>query len=340
MTLEGANNFSENNFSTIYTMNSPTGGQYCVVLPKTVLGNVKMLVDFHFKNSFDAYGSASINKEELVLEINKEYEIVCQKYNSCLLIFPMFDEKAFQNTVLSNDKQRLFDEVKKIGAITSEIYKNLIAGGIDQRNIDQKIVIVLKKNEDRQFVEWLEKQMPNFVEGLDYSAYLPKEEVVNPFMNPFGESGVKEQPVGSNSSIFDSGGSNSSVNSAVNSIPSTNDIFSGNASGPVLQSPAPVSNGISFENSMEGISSSVRGNGGSSVEEPKPVQNVDLEGTTAFRPIANSTSGDVSSENTEVVSGRSASKGIANLMILVVVLVGITVASIELGKFLYGVYGG
>lgn len=353
MTLEGANNFSENNFSTIYTMNSSTSGQYCVVLPKVMNENVKMLVDFHLKSSFDAYGSGNIKKEELILEIDKEYENVCKKYNSCLLIFPMFDENAFQNTILSNDKQRLFDEVKRIGAITSEIYKNLIAGGIDQRNIDQKIVIVLKKKEDRQFVEWLEGQMPNFVEGLDYEESLPKEETVNPFMNPFGENTVKETPavqetpVVSNSSIFDSVPVSPSPvveNTPVSASPvgnpsSTNDIFSNPK--PVVQD----STVVSFENNNINASttSNVSGDVGQVTSEPKPVQNVDLEGTTAFRPIADSTSGDVSSknvENEEVIEERSGSEGIVNLMILAVVLIVITVASIELGKFLYGVYGG
>ena len=45
MTLEGAINFNETNDYTIYTMNSVTAGQYCVVLPKNNNGNYNMLVD-------------------------------------------------------------------------------------------------------------------------------------------------------------------------------------------------------------------------------------------------------------------------------------------------------
>ena len=41
----------------------------------------------------------------------------------------------------------------------------------------------------------------------------------------------------------------------------------------------------------------------------------------------------------EVQEEHKASKGIANLLILLVILVGVTLASIELGKFLYNVYG-
>ena len=54
MTLEGAINFNDANTYTIYTMNSMTAGQYCVVLPKNNMGMYNMLVDLHMKNLFDA----------------------------------------------------------------------------------------------------------------------------------------------------------------------------------------------------------------------------------------------------------------------------------------------
>lgn len=80
-----------------------------------------------------------------------------------------------------------------------------------------------------------------------------------------------------------------------------------------------------------------------SVEAPKPVESAPLEGTMTFSTIANPTVNDVNSTNSETDSSNNVienkSKGFANLLILLVILVGVTLASIELGKFLYSVYG-
>ena len=86
------------------------------------------------------------------------------------------------------------------------------------------------------------------------------------------------------------------------------------------------------------------------VATPQPINTVDLEGTTAFRPIPGDTTQIQNPNPTtatpveeksieEVQEEHKASKGIANLLILLVILVGVTLASIELGKFLYNVYG-
>ena len=84
------------------------------------------------------------------------------------------------------------------------------------------------------------------------------------------------------------------------------------------------------------------------VAAPQPINTVDLEGTTAFRPIPGDTTQIQNPNPTAPVEAKSieevqeehkSSKGIANLLILLVILVGVTLASIELGKFLYNVYG-
>ncbi len=355
MTLVGANNFHENEFCTIYTMNSATCGPYCVVLPKSMNGIVNMLVDFHMKSAFDGLTTGGMTKEQLVTEIQKEYDLLKAKYPNCMLVYPMFDEGSFQSLVLASDKQKMFDEVKKIGAITSEIYKKLTENGVEKNSIDQKIIIVEKRDEDHQFVEWLKTQMPNFVDGLSYNELAPKVET-NPFMeNPFVQAEVKPEP----------------------SVPETkgNDIFgSVTPSAPVVpETPAPVSVAPTDQPSMQETSFDIFGESNGvtatvvpaqptesipSVEpnvtsnsnvvattvategtNPQPIQNVELEGTTTFSPIPENVSLNPEMPVEEVQEERKGSKGIANLLILFVVLIGVTIASIELGKFLYSVYG-
>ena len=70
MTLEGAINFHDTELYTIYTMNSSTAGQYCVVLPKNNNGMYNMLVDLHMKSLFDSVNAGSKSKDELINDIS------------------------------------------------------------------------------------------------------------------------------------------------------------------------------------------------------------------------------------------------------------------------------
>lgn len=383
MKLEGANAFSENNLFTIYTVNSMTSGEYAVVMPKEVMGTVNMLIDFHQKSFFDNLISGSKTKDDLMKVLEGEYNFIKNTYTNFMLVLPMFDENSYTSIVNSKDKQKMFDEVKKIGAITSEVYKKVTESGFNAQNIDQKIIVLEKTNEDTSFVEWLKEQMPNFVEGLKYQE--EKKEVVNPFMgvNPFGPAPVENptsttvQPSGN--SIFDTPvtpqpavQSEPVVTPTVEAKPN-NDIFGTSAP----QTPTPVqqsSNETPIENTnsifgnptptqttvepTQQVQSTMPNIGFSTPTEnvstpvatPQPINTVDLEGTTAFRPIPGDTTQFQNPNPTtatpveeksieEVQEEHKASKGIANLLILLVILVGVTLASIELGKFLYNVYG-
>lgn len=383
MKLEGANAFSENNLFTIYTVNSMTSGEYAVVMPKEVMGTVNMLIDFHQKSFFDNLISGSKTKDDLMKVLEGEYNFIKNTYTNFMLVLPMFDENSYTSIVNSKDKQKMFDEVKKIGAITSEVYKKVTESGFNAQNIDQKIIVLEKTNEDTSFVEWLKEQMPNFVEGLKYQE--EKKEVVNPFMgvNPFGPAPVENptsttvQPSGN--SIFDTPVTPQPavqpepvVTPTVEAKPN-NDIFGTSAP----QTPTPVqqsSNETPIENTnsifgnptptqttveptqqvqstMPNIGfSTPTENVSTSVATPQPINAVDLEGTTAFRPIPGDTTQIQNPNPTtatpveeksieEVQEEHKSSKGIANLLILLVILVGVTLASIELGKFLYNVYG-
>lgn len=381
MKLEGANAFSENNLFTIYTVNSMTSGEYAVVMPKEVMGTVNMLIDFHQKNFFDNLISGSKTKDDLMKVLEGEYNFIKNTYSNFMLVLPMFDENSYISIVNSKDKQKMFDEVKKIGAITSEVYKKVTESGFSAQNIDQKIIILEKTNEDTSFVEWLKEQMPNFVEGLKYQE--EKKEEINPFMgvNPFGPTPTENQQStvasASGNSIFDTpvtpqptAQPEPVVAPTVEATPS-NDIFgtvTPQTPSPVQQpsneTPVESTNSI-FENptptqptaeptqqaqsTMPNIGFSAPAeNATAQVAAPQPINTVDLEGTTAFRPIPGDTTQIQNPNPTAPVEKKSieevqeehkSSKGIANLLILLVILVGVTLASIELGKFLYNVYG-
>lgn len=383
MTLEGAIQFHETSSYVVFTMNSVVAGQYCLVLPKNVDGVYHMLIDLHMKNFFDAVSFGTKTKADLIAAIEEEYLNLKERLVNSILIFPMMAEESLQSAVQFQDKQKMFDEVKKIGAITSELYKKLIGIGVLKQNIDQKIIIVLKNEYDKKFVDWLQVQMPNFVDGISYEK---KAVASNPFMggNPFVQetpvvekpATEEQKPVGSSifdrvepsvsstpavesssaTSIFDEKMPSNEMNVA-SSIPvgnvSTNssDIFGNSAStnttpsapavdlfgGATTTSSQPTSSVV--ENVSPSIEAQNVATDLGTTEAPKPVQNVDLEGTATFNAIS-----DLSMKNENVAlegdeDNKKSNRGFANLAILLVILVGVTIMSIELGKFLYSVYG-
>lgn len=362
MTLEGAINFHETTDYIIYTMNSATTGQYGVVIPKNISGTLNMLVDLHMKGSFDGVSSGTKTREQLVEEISGEYAKLKEKYVEGILVMPMIDEANFQSTVTNNDKQKMFDEVKKIGTITSELYKKLTDSGVEKQKIDQKIIIVEKNQEDETFVSWLKTQMPNFVDGILYNELVGKQESVNPFMNnqdlfvqaietPKVEENVSSVGTVSGGSIFDSVtpsvptepvASAASVENKGDSISGGNvDIF-----GVSNDIPGVSSVGVADSSSNSVVDNPFPNdsvNSTSMFSAPKPVESAPLEGTTTFEPVSSEPKPSLevseSKETGEVEVTDHASKGFANLLILLVVLVGVTIVSIELGKFLYSVYG-
>ena len=356
MTLEGANAFLENENFTLYTVNSLSSGEYAVVMPKSVMGMINVLIDFHQKSNFDALQTGSKTKEDLLNEVNSTYKMVKSTYSNFILVYPMLNEDDYVNVVRSNDKQKLFDEVKKIGAVTSEIYKKITESGMDASKIDQKIIILEKTTEDTDFVTWLKGQMPNFVEGLKIIE--EKKEEVNPFMgmNPFGPAPVQEKVAENTtpsvapttgSSIFDNVAPSTPIPPVTpNLVPPvteevkpqtvSNDIFASPVANTPVNEAVPTSNGQveqqASSNSIFGepsVSSSSVNNASlntpPTTETPKPVNSVDLEGTTAFRPIPGDTTQvqenmqslvNEAKSIEEVQAEHKGSRGIANLLIV------------------------
>lgn len=364
MTLDGAINLNETNDYIIYTMNSASTGQYGVVVPKNINGTLNMLVDLHMKSLFDSVGNGTKTKEQLVSEISDEYNKLKGKYVDGMLVMPMLDEALFQSTILNGDKQKMFDEVKKIGAITSELYRKLTEQGIDKQKIDQKIILVEKTNEDVSFVSWLKEQpsMANFIDGFLYSELNAPAQVVNPFVDSNSLFGQPQEAAPVVNDLFANSTPATPVMSVEQPVPvapvapevpvapaqpvvtptpsAPVDLF-GNApavqpqvvASPVAPvTPAPVAQ---TEQPVVNQASSAA----PVVEGPKPVDAAMLEGTTAFTPIPNHPNNPVEESTEDTVPEAKGSKGFVNLAILLVVLVGVTLISIELGKYLYSVYG-
>ena len=395
MNIDGANNFSESNDYTVYTMNSAEAGQYAVVLPKNSSDNMNMLVDLHMKNLFDGIANGSKTKDEVINLVNGEYANIKDKYPNSILVFPMLDDSLLAGYVSANDKQKMFDEVKKIGAITSEIYKKLIDNGIDKSKINQKIVMMEKNDDDNKFVDWLKEQMPNFVDGYSYEE--KKEEFVNPFGVSLDENKASvEVPVEESepvvevpSDIFSNSVETSNEETPVPAVEETPvvsepvveenkepvledkpiDIFSNSNPAPEVETPVPaveekpvVSEPVVEDKPIdifsaptpapevetpvpaveekpvvsEPIATTPAEPIVSSDGDPKPVESQELNGTTTFSPITPET---VDNSQVSEPAKTNKSGGFANLIIILVILVGVTIVSVELGKYLYSIYG-
>ena len=340
MTLAGANNFSENNDNTIYTINSPQNGQYCAIIPKNTDGEISMLVDMNMKEDFDALVSNNITKDSLVEKLNKEYTNVKSNYPSGILVIPMTDISNLTNAVNSNDKQKIFDETKKIGGITSELYKNLIESGLEKSKINQKIKIIEKTDIDTKFVNWLKEQMPNFVDGIKLDK---KEEVANnnnPFanVNPFSSENeskqelpktIEETPSTSAIAVEQ----NNNVSNLEPPKPVVDEQITTPVSTPSIEPAIEENNNITNTAPSEPVK----------VEQPKEAENIQpsnsIQNTETNNNLITPSPIPEQKETNQEISLERKSRGFANLLILLVVLVVVTIVSIELGKFLFNTFG-
>ena len=334
MTLAGANNFSENNDNTIYTINSPQNGQYCAIVPKNTDGEVSMLVDMNMKMDFDALISNNITKDELLNKLNKEYENIKTSYPSGILVIPMTDISNLTNAVESNDKQKIFDETKKIGGITSELYKNLIESGIEKSKINQKIMIIEKTEADTKFVNWLKEQMPNFVDGIKLEK---KEEIINnnPFTNANSfafEGEKKEEPPMTTEPLQEKKSNTTEFNNIPNTEPPKPE-FEQQVSSTVPE------NNIEKINDATNLTPQEQTTNQQVTPTNNNINNNDNSNNEINNNIITPAPMPETKEPTQEISIERKSRGFANLLILLVVLAVVTVVSIELGKFLFNTFG-
>ncbi len=339
MTLEGANNFKENDSNTIYTMNSNQTGQYCVVIPKNTDTKINMLVDLNMKKSFDSLVNNSIDKDTLIKEISDEYDKIVGKYPNSVLVLPMMNTDELSNSIISNDSQKILGETKKIGSITSEIYQKLVNAGIDKGNIDQKIIIVEKTDMDNKFVKWLEDQMPNFVDGVNYDELGGSDNEVASDINPF--TGEHNQAV---EDVFGSANDDKKETEAVSDVLDNSSVDELNVDE------------NKNETNLDGVDivpedgqpvSESQPTDDTAIISPQPISATKLDTTQTLPTVEekteeNSLAEPVNNTDDEKVVSEVDKKsgGFANLLILMVVLVLVTAASIELGKILYNTFGG
>lgn len=344
MTLEGANLFYDATDYAIYAMNSQTSGQYCAVLPKNNTGVCNMLVDLHMKNAFDGLTNGSKTKEQVIEEIKNEYNGIKSKYQDGILVIPMLDENLYASAVINNDEQKMGDKVKKIGGITKEIYNKLINSGIEKEKIDQKIIIIIKNNDDIKFVDWLKSKMPDFVIGVNLSD-LQALGSVNPFENnnPFMASSESVNPVANN------------IVEPTQNQPVDNNLFATPqettpTSAPIVEPVQPVveqrpSAPVETPAVQQPVGSvpPVTANQNPEPSAPTPVQSTPLEATVTMPPVQPNLQNQVTQQPSQPqptnIPAKKGSKGFTNLLILLVILVGVTFISIELGKYLYNTYG-
>ncbi len=364
MILEGANKLKEESSYTIYAMNSATAGQYCAIIPNSANDTLNMLIDLHEKKLFDEVSSGVKTKDDLTNVLEKEYEQIKSKYPYGILIVPMIKEEEYSNAVNTLDKQKMFDETKKIGAITSELYKKLTESGVEKQKINQKIIMIEQNEVDAKYVNWLKEQMPNYVEGISLEE--KKEEVIasaNSENNIFGMPKIEATPEPQVKEDTPSQDIFSSV--TPQTAPPIQPEPSQPIVSPTIETPVPKENvdifGIpanqpaaAVENSVQQPTPAVEVTPEPTVEQqtptpmptveptpeaPKAVQNIELEGTTTFSPLPNNPQESVENNNASSTDTSKKSNGFVNLAILLVVLIGVTIVSIELGKFLYSVYG-
>ncbi len=375
MNLTGANNFSENNDYTIYTVNSNQNGQYSVILPKNMEGQTSMLVDLNMKNDFDGLMSNTITKEALLEKLNNEYNKIKETNPTGILVIPMTDVNALTNAVNSNDKQKIVEETKKIGGITSELFKNLTESGLDKSKINPKIMIIEKNDIDSKFVDWLKVQMPDFVDGIKMNFQEEKKEEVaadNPFagFNPFGEPAPAEAPAPEPAPaepIPAVEPAPVAETPAVEPVPAIDpmqpappvegpipptDIFGGPEPAPEpapaavpIQpiEPAPVAETPAVEqvptiDPLQPVPP-VEASAQEEIIEPQPVNSVSLETTQAVPTVAEPAPAEAPAPQPLENQVDKKSGGFANILIILVILAVVTVASIELGKFLFNTFG-
>ncbi len=376
MTLPGANILNENNDYTVYTVNSNQNGQYSLILPKDTEGEISMLVDINMKNDFDALVANTITKESLLEKLDKEYSKVKETNPHGIVVFPMMDAESLTNAVNSNDKQKIFDETKKIGRITSELYENLTEAGLDKSRINQKIMILEKNATDTKFVDWLKTQMPNFVDGIKM-----EQEQTNAVESPAIESApepVPEAPTAEENPVIPT----DIFSEPIAETPAAEEISTPEPMPapeapvmpePVAETPAveetptpepmpapeapvmpePVAETPAVEETpapepmpapeapvMPEPVAETPAAEETPVVEPQPINSVSIENTQAIPPVENNIpQPEPAQQAPQTVSIDKKSGGFANILIILVILALVTFGSIELGKFLFHTFG-
>ena len=304
---------SEDSFD-VYSLNGNDICLFCV--PNRFNGSMSFYLDLNRDSDYNDLLQGKTNQDSVVSLIKGDYAILKNTHENAILVVPKFDVASLSKAIDSNDKQAIFSSIGGIGKCTKEIQSLLAKKGIA---IDTNINVVIKNDIDNKFAKWLEGQ--NIGKGISFEELKGKSNNVgNPFMannNPFVGGEVQNNQ---SSDIF-SGPINNLEPQINNPEPQIN-----NPNPQIISSEPPVQNVVQGEAQVQG---------------PQPIQGVVLEAPHMENGQENATGDDEQGGTSTANVGKKklGNRGYVNIIILMAILVGVTILSIQLGKFLFSIYG-
>lgn len=306
--LDGNNDVVLLKSGSEFSVYSLKGNDICLfVVPEKIIGKLSLYLDLNLESDYTLLLQGSKTQQQIIEEIAKDYKVLGASYSNSVYVVPNFNINGLSGAMNVNDKQAIFSSISTIGTKTKEIQSVLASKGIA---LDSKINIVVKSEVDKKFALWLQGQ--NIGTGISFEE-LKNKNNVNPFVNNVNTSSNPFANVGE-SQI---GTSNNVQNPQI--MPENNQFaFSNNnAVGEMKQNDANLQDTkvIPVPTPVDGAT----------------LQGADLDGQTI----------DVNDSALEnnVKKRKLGNKGYVNIVILMAVLVGVTLLSIQIGKFLYSIYG-
>ena len=288
----------------IYSLN---GNDICLfVVPEKINGNQVLYLDLDNKGDYDEIINGTKSKEQVVDKIEEDYKLLRGTYSNAVYVIPNFDLSNL-NSVLSSeivDKQAVFNSVSSIMGITRKVESVLYSRSI---SIEHTINVVVKSDTDKKFAEWLSSQ--NIGRGIEYESLRNKEQNV---ITPVEDVKVTGNPFASVQPVTVVSETSNVSNEPVPNVDTT-----------VKEAEPAVNSEIVPNQSVNNVEEKVQG--------PSPVNNVNLSSPEM-----------AVSEQQGMVKARRmkiGNRGYVNIIILMAVLVGVTLISIQIGKFLYDIYG-
>lgn len=302
---------------SIYSLNGNSICLFCV--PENIKGTLGLYLDLNMEKDYNELLQGAKTQQQVVEKVGEDYKLLNGTYPSSVYVVPNFNNVNLSNALNTNDKQAIFNAIGGIGNDTKKIQSILASKGIA---LDSKIIVVEKSDTDKQFANWLKEQ--NIGEGVSFGELNKVQNFGNPFVSaqPLQGEVVNNVSVSSNPPIFGE---------------------------PVVQSASDPAQGVQQVHPTQpqmSVPSLQSTQVIPSVQGPAPVQGVvlenpNLDNTTTLQ--AQPQGYDMNGPSVAKVRSRKLNninnRGYVNIVVLMAVIVGVTLLSIQLGKFLYSIYG-
>lgn len=306
--LDGNNNVTLLKSNSDFSVYSLNGNDICLfVVPEHVNGSLSLYLDLNMESDYKDILSGVKSQQQVIKKIEGDYDLLDNLYKNSVYVVPNFNTSNLSNVLDVNDKQAVFNSITNLAVFTKGIQSVLATKGV---SLDTKINIVVKNEVDNKLGNWLSIQ--NIGKGVSFEELKSNnrsQNMSNPFMNSASTSSNPFADFQNSQSVVDQTVVQSQPSQAVNNQP----IFGDST----VQSPSQSQIGQNVQ-----VSST-------SVQGPAPVQGVTLESYEQEEVVARP-------KGRKLELGR---KGYVNIVILMAILVGVTLISIQLGKFLYSIYG-